>query len=47
MNNLQDYENFAPKFNTPFLYYNEHYIRVIDRDYTEKSSYAIRLANWR
>lgn len=47
MNNLQDYENFAPKFNTPFLYNNEHYIRVIDRDYTEKSSYAIRLANWR
>lgn len=47
MNNLQDYENFAPKFNIPFLYNDNYFIRVSDKDYAERSSYGIQLSNWR
>lgn len=46
INNLQDQENFAPSFKTPYFYNNKFYIRISDRDYSEKASFAIQLDNW-
>ena len=46
INNLQDQENFAPSFKTPYFYNNKFYIRISDRDQSEKASFAIQLDNW-